>query len=246
MTAIILLPGMDGTGRMFAEFAASLEGNLRPVVISYPSDKTLSYRELADFAQAFLPTNEPFILLGESFSGPVAISLAASEPAGLIGLVLCCTFTRNPLPFLRFLKDLTGILPINARIAALGMPLLFGRFSTVERRTALQQALQSVPVTTLRTRMRAVSEVDVSKELQKVNVPILYLQASLDRVVPKSAASYMQSLVSNIDIIKIRGPHLLLQAMPKEAARIVEEFATRLSAAFNSPLHTDAKRACEL
>ncbi|HEV2611533.1 MAG TPA: alpha/beta hydrolase, partial [Noviherbaspirillum sp.] len=122
MTAIVLLPGMDGTGKMFAELAAHLDGEMRSVIVPYPTDLSLSYRELEDLVRAALPENEPFILLGESFSGPVAISLAASEPAGLIGIILCCTFTRNPLPFLRPLKWLIPILPINAGIVALGMP----------------------------------------------------------------------------------------------------------------------------
>jgi pimeloyl-[acyl-carrier protein] methyl ester esterase len=79
MVAIVLLPGMDGTGAMFAGFASSPEEEHRPIIVSYPEDQPLGYRDLEALARTFVPTNEPFILLGESFSGPIAISLAASN-----------------------------------------------------------------------------------------------------------------------------------------------------------------------
>jgi pimeloyl-[acyl-carrier protein] methyl ester esterase len=93
---IVLLPGMDGTGKLFAGFVAALGDAARPVVVAYPTDSQLDYRQLIDVARTFLPLGEPFVLLGESFSGPIAIALAAERPAGLFALVLCCSFAPNP------------------------------------------------------------------------------------------------------------------------------------------------------
>src|SRR4051812_33342049 len=138
MTALVLLPGMDGTGEMFAAFASILGEDVAPIIVRYPQQRTLDYGALVDFVRPQLPTDRPFVLLGEPFSGPVAISLAALRPAGLIGLVLCCSFVRNPVPLLRPLKALASLVPINGRMVGLIAPLLFGRFSSPPLRAALR------------------------------------------------------------------------------------------------------------
>src|SRR5579883_1951220 len=101
MSAAVLLPGLDGTGRLLEEFARSLGRTSTVRVVRYPPDLAASYVELEDVARALVPVDKPYILIGESFSGPIAISLAAKAPQGLVGLVLCATFARAPLPFLR-------------------------------------------------------------------------------------------------------------------------------------------------
>lgn len=234
MTAIVLLPGMDGTGKMFAAFLSCLTEKLRPVVISYPPNQAFGYTELEAYVQDHLPKNESFILLAESFSGPVAISLASSKPAGLIGVILCCTFARNPVPIFRFLINLMPKMVMNAKLATMGAPLLFGRYSTKELRVQLEMALHSIPGSTLMARMKAVIGVDVSKKAQEINVPTLYVQASEDRIVPKSAGHLLQSLTKGMHVVKLSGPHLLLQTRPREAASIIEHFAAELGITFNS------------
>lgn len=74
---LVLLPGMDGTGELFRPLLEVI-GTAWPVnVVSYPVGEVLSYEQLVDHAQSCLPGG-PLILLGESFSGPIAATLAAS------------------------------------------------------------------------------------------------------------------------------------------------------------------------
>ena len=61
----------------------------------------MGYDELEVLVRAALPTGQRYFLLGESFSGPLAIRIAANPPAGLAGVILCGTFAKNPLPWLR-------------------------------------------------------------------------------------------------------------------------------------------------
>src|ERR1043165_4573138 len=100
MVALVVLPGMDGTATPRADFAAAVGPAIEPHIVSYPPDPTLGYAELEALARASLPTDRPYVLLGESFSGPIAISIAASRPRYLVGLILCVTFASNPLPVL--------------------------------------------------------------------------------------------------------------------------------------------------
>jgi pimeloyl-ACP methyl ester carboxylesterase len=55
--------------------------------------------------------------------------------------------------------------------------------------------------------------------LDRIRVPTLYLRATEDRFVPRSAAAPFARLASGARVVEIEGPHFLLQANPVEAAR---------------------------
>lgn len=222
---LVLLPGMDGTGHLFAPFVAALPTEFSVKVVTYPVGEPLGYAELESIARAALPAEGPYIIVGESFSGPIAISIAGSEPSGLKGLVLCCSFARNPRPAFSGLRSLAGFLPLSlAPVAVLGR-LLLGRFSTKALRLALRGALAQVSASALRARLIAVLAVDVSAKLSIVRVPILYLRASCDRVVPAGASEFMERINSRTRVVELEAPHFLLQAAPAKAAEVVAAFA---------------------
>lgn len=225
MHTLVLLPGMDGTGELFGPFLEALHPQFNVRVVRYPTDTALSYSELTAFARAALPTDEPFILLAESFSGPIGVSLAAEGTPGLIGLVLCCTFVRNPRPLFTSLRPFLGMVPVAAAPIGMLSSLLLGRYSSPALRSALVAALAQVSPAALRTRLRSVLSVDVSAQLAVVRVPVLYLRATHDRVVPAAASQLISRLKPDTRIVEIDAPHFLLQAAPAEAARQVETFA---------------------
>ncbi|UUZ51553.1 alpha/beta hydrolase [Massilia sp. B-10] len=73
-----------------------------------------------------LPPAEPYFLLGESFSGPVAIALAAERPPMLLGLILSCTFARNPLPISTGAQPARAICPAVRPLVGTGGAVLAG------------------------------------------------------------------------------------------------------------------------
>jgi pimeloyl-ACP methyl ester carboxylesterase len=111
MVALVILPGMDGAAAPRTDFAAALGPGVETRVVAYPPDPTLGYAELEALVRASLPTDRPYVLLGESFSGPIAISIAASRPPDLVGLILCVTFASNPLPVLGSMPWLLPLVP---------------------------------------------------------------------------------------------------------------------------------------
>ena len=224
---LVLLPGMDGAGTLFEPFVAALAGEFDVTVVAYPPNEPLGYQELELVARASLPASGPYVIVGESFSGPIAISLAASGTSNLKALVLCCTFVRNPRPALSVALPLVGILPVTlAPVAALSH-LLLGRFSTGALRSALARSLKQVSPSVLRARLKAVLSVNVSEKLSAVRVPVLYLRAAQDRLVPPSASALVSALSPGTEVVELEAPHFLLQAVPVEAARLVGAFVRR-------------------
>ena len=82
MITVVILPGMDGTGMELTDFVAALAPELEAIVVTYPNDRPMDYAGHEVVARASLPIDRPFVLLGESYSGPIAISIAASAPPG--------------------------------------------------------------------------------------------------------------------------------------------------------------------
>lgn len=224
MTTIVLLPGMDGSGSLFGDFTSVMAA--RTVVMSYPHDRPLDYEELVAFVRDKLPVGEPFILVGESFSGPVALMLAASQPPWLRAVVLVCSFARSPAPALpAALRPFVASIPFWRVPVAWGAALLLGRFSSARLRALLTDAIHAVSASVWKARLEAVLAIDVTQRLREIQVPLLYLRASEDRVVPRSAAELIMRGCSNARISEIEGPHFLLQTKPHEAAAAVRQFA---------------------
>lgn len=225
MTMLVLLPGLDGTGELFADFVSSAEiHNIGTVVGSYPTDVPLDYRALEPIARSFLPSDEPFYLLAESFSGPLGISIAATSPPGLLGLILCCSFARNPRPAFRAIQPAFAMLPFRSMPDFVVSRFLLGRFTTPSLRTRVAQALAQVSPAVLRTRLRSVLAVDVSAKVRSIWVPMLYLRATEDWLVPRSAGESIAGLASQTTIVEFAAPHGLLQVIPARVAERVKEF----------------------
>jgi pimeloyl-ACP methyl ester carboxylesterase len=237
MVTLVLLPGMDGTGDLFDDFVAELGTECRSLVIRYPVDVPLGYAELGDLIQASLPPDEPFVLLAESFSGPLAIAVASTSPPGLTGLILCCTFIRNPVPVLSRLEALVGLLPVSSGLLPLLHPLLFGSAPSPQLRSALKTAVRKVSAKVFRRRLREVLNVDYSKKLRQVSVPVLYLRAGQDRLLPTSVPAQFSGM-QRFELRSVSGPHLLLQVEPQASAAIVMQFVAKTVLSMPRPILT--------
>jgi pimeloyl-[acyl-carrier protein] methyl ester esterase len=222
--AIVLLPGMDGTGELLVDFAAALGTEFDVIVVSYPSDRALDYSALEHIARSRLPSNGFYVLLAESFSGPIAISIAASRPAGLAGLVLCCTFARCPRPALKALRPLIPLLRTAWLPAFAVRRLLLGRWSSVALQHSISAALKKVSIAALRARLRDVLDVDILTKVRQIQVPVLCIRATADRLVPASAASLIVRSAPPARVVELEGPHCLLQVAASSGARLVLKF----------------------
>lgn len=98
MLPIVMLPGLDGSGLLSTCFVEAMQGQGVTVqVLPLPMHGPQDYVTLASILRPQLPVSL-FVLLAESFAGPLAIELAAASPPGLRGLILSTTFARRPVP----------------------------------------------------------------------------------------------------------------------------------------------------
>lgn len=224
LPTLVLLPGMDGTGELFAPFVAALGSQCQVLCMRYPGELPLGYADLEALVRSQLPSNASYVVLGESFSGPIAAALSAVPPPGLVGVILCCTFVRNPRPQLAVFRSLLGMLPVKATPVVAMVPFLLGKHVTFGLLRALAGALAQVTPDTLRVRLQAVLQVDARASLAAAQVPVMYLRAKQDRLVPSSSAVDVASCLPSTTFVCVDGPHLLLQTCPGPVAHAVVEF----------------------
>ena len=223
---LIFLPGMDGTGELFKELLEALPKAFGTELVRYPTDRCLSYAQLMPIVKSSIPDHEPFVLVVESFSTPLAVQLAATNPSNLKGLVICAGFVTSPAPGLwgfickLFAPILCGVtLPKwTARL------LLVGPNPSPRLVAAVRATVSSVKSKVLSARLRAVLSCDARTELHQVVVPILYIRAKEDLLIPESCFEEIRRIKPQTAVKVIRGPHLLFQREPQQTAEIISGF----------------------
>lgn len=231
---IVILPGLDGTGLLLTDFVNILQASYPVEVITYPTDQPLSYDALLDYVKERLP-GEAFILIGESFSGPLAIRVASENPPFLEAIVLGASFARLDLPFRQAFAGLIDRVPARAIPFALLDALLTNGRATPDQRGLLKRILRDVSPDVLSTRAKEALLVDLVSAEFAVRQPLLYLRASADRLIPSGAADLVASIAGNISIRDIPAPHFLFQTEPALCAKAVTDFANSLSRSSRHP-----------
>jgi pimeloyl-ACP methyl ester carboxylesterase len=221
---LVLLPGLDGTGKLFSEFVRVLGGRVDSLIVTYPLDQALGYDELETLVLAALPRNRSFVLLGESFSGPIAIRIAARSPVGLVAVILCGTFAKNPFPWARWARPLAAYLPLKALPRWVRAPLMWGSMSPRRAPAQAERATAGVSHAVIRHRIAALLAVDETSALSSIRLPTLVIRARGDWVISRSTTRRILKALPGAELVEIDGPHLLLQTRAVECAAVVLRF----------------------
>ena len=218
---LVLLPGLDGTGELFAPLLQALGDDVTTSVVRYGAE--LTFDEYVESAGKALP--EQCVVIAESFSGPVAIAVAARHPGKVRCLVLCATFAVSPFRTLLQRGAVRSQADVSAEPATAddGGSLLFQRRFDIVRPSPVA-VVSTVPPAIMRARLACLAKIDVRALLPRIAAPVLYLRASSDRIVSSRLSRELTSQLPNVTVTEIDGPHLLLQTRPRECAAAIATF----------------------
>jgi len=227
---LVLLPGLDGTGELLADFIAALPESWTATTVTYPTHRFLPYTDLRPFVCAAVPRSGRFVLVAESFSTPLAVWYAATNPPNLAAVVISAGFVGSPIygwsggvkalakPWLFRLKAPRAILEY----------FLLGPSAPCDLLQKLRGALQRVSPDVLSGRVQEVLGCDARDDLRQTTVPLLYLEATHDRLLSSSCKKEFSQLRPDSVLRSIPAPHLLLQREPQKAASIMMAFIRSL------------------
>ena len=232
MTArLVLMPGLDGTGRLTDWVLPHLPVAPEPVVMRYPSEDPLGYADLEDLVISRVGSSGPLVLVAESFSGPLAVRVAARPELEVVGLVFAASFVANPF---RVLRPWTSpMLPrwlFGVQGRAFVRFMLTGKSAPLEVVDGLREAAGMVAPEVMQHRGREVLNADQWERFAALDVPMLYLRGLQDRIIPAGHADQMQQRSKRLRVEDLDAPHMVLQCAPADSGARISAFVSDLSA----------------
>lgn len=223
---LVLLPGLDGTGSFTGPIEQTFGTRYDVISVKFPQDMS-DYSELEAYSRKLMPKDD-FVILAESFSGPLAAMIARNPPTGLKGVIFAVTFAHKPRPYPVWSTHLIKLLPFHK--GWFSRPLLWGslRYRPVRVLEDLfVEAVARVPAKTFAMRSRQSLLVDVRELLTELPVPAICVKARHEYVVRRSAWKDFQA--AGIPVIEINGSHLLMYEMAEEAEAALRPFLEGLT-----------------
>lgn len=224
---LILLPGLDGTEIFFEPLLASLPATVRPLVVRYPEAGRLGYPDLLGLVRRAVAEIPQCYVLGWSFSGPLALMLAAAEPQRVRGVILAASFVRPPRPELARIRPVVCGPAVWLWRAARRLPLWLGRPRSDPLRRAKSETWKRLSAAVVAARMREALTVDAREALRACTQRILYLAASRDELVPQRCIDEIVRLRPSVEVVTLPGRHLAMYTHPQAAAQAIAAFVAR-------------------
>lgn len=220
---LVLLPGLNGTAGLFDPLLSIATNEYAVLVIDYPADKVKSYAELTEVVlENIRRIDGDFVLVGESFSGPIAIFLSAKNIPGHIGTILVATFVSGPYWSIAKFLPWTLVYQLARPLYALRIKLSNGNNASLLKAASLE--MQKVKAEVLAARTRAALSVDARAALAQIEIPLAYFRARYDVIVPPWNLKKIIKLQPDINVDSFNTQHFLLQSAPHEAWQAIDNF----------------------
>jgi pimeloyl-ACP methyl ester carboxylesterase len=230
--AVVLVPGLDGTGQLFYRQRPLLMRSRRVATYALrdsTSEMSTLVDDLAAVIETVAPADKRAIVIGESFGGTLAMSLALARPERVSALVVLNSFARFT-PQFRLHLALWGL-----------RALPWGMMPVVRRATASRlhsahshdnEIREFMRVTMAATRegylnrLRALTRFDIRDRLHELRMPTLFLAAELDHLVPSvTQARFMAGRVPGAQVRVLSGHgHICLIAEGIDLGGILDEW----------------------
>lgn len=230
--ALVLVPGMDGTGELFYRQIPLLQRSYSVATYALRDDTTsmeVLAKDLCRVIEQVAPTERRAVVMGESFGGTVALTAALQYPEHISGLVILNSFPYFA-PQFRLRLALAGISAIPwGAMSLVRHATSFFMHSRHTHRDELKKFLQLTAATTrqgYRNRLRILQTYDVRERLAHIQCPTLFLAAEKDHLVPSVAqAQLMAGRMPSATVRVLEGHgHICLIAPDVDMCRILADW----------------------
>lgn len=232
---LVLVPGMDGTGLLFYRQVPLLARRHRVATYALRDDAKDMETLVADLAAVIgvvAGEGQPATVVGESFGGALAMSLALAHPALVDRLVIVNSFPYFAPQFrLRLARVAIALTPWGAMRLVRGFTAT-RLHSSHTHREEIHRFLELTAQSTRRgylSRLRVLRTYDVRPRLHELRPPVLFVAADQDHLVPAVAqAREMASRVPGGAVRVLDGHgHICLIAPDVDLAALLVEWQTK-------------------
>ena len=217
---IILLPGVDGTGVLFEPFVNIFKADVPVEVVPLTKDSDQSILNQVSIIEDAVG-DEEVILIVESYSGLLAYELAKRNKIRIKQIFFFGCFLQPP----SFIGTIGRFLPVrllNMLPDKLLSHFLFNRWSSPELTALFRKAIESVDFPNLKKRIKTIAT--YQKPSQVIDVPCVYVQATMDNLVSAYNVKAFEEVCSNLQVEFVEATHMLLQTQPQEMSQLIHKY----------------------
>lgn len=231
--AVVLVPGMDGTGQLFHRQVPLLSRSYRVATYALRNDAPSMDVLVGDLARTIDevdPLDGRAIVIGESFGGALALSLALAAPERVRALVVLNSFPHFT-PQFRLLLAYWGLSAVPWGVMGLVRRLTAFRMHSRHTHDEDIQRFMELTAGASRAgylnRLGLLRQYDVRHRLHEIRVPTLFLAAAEDHLVPSvTEARFMAARVPGAVVRVLAGHgHVCLIAPDLSLEQILREWA---------------------
>jgi pimeloyl-ACP methyl ester carboxylesterase len=201
-----------------------LPPTIRPLALNYPRAGPHGYRALLDIVRAQLADISRYVVLASSFSGPLAVTLAAAEPDRVRGMILAATFVSSPSLSVARMRFAVRTPLVSAIRLARRLPIWILRSQQDALRMAKQETWSRVSARELAGRARAALGADMRETLKRCRQPVLSVTYDADDVVPPRCADEIRACCTQARRVTLPGGHLAIFHDPEPLAAEIVRF----------------------
>jgi pimeloyl-ACP methyl ester carboxylesterase len=226
---LVLVSGMDGTGKLFYRQVPLLARSYRVATYALRDAATTMEELVADLGRVVdvvAGQERRATIVGESFGGALALSFALARPEQVERLVILNSFSHfTPQNRLHLARFALRALPWGAM--ALARRLTAWRLHSRHTHRAEIRSFLDLTASASRdgycNRLQVLMKYDVRHRLNDIRVPTLFLASELDHLVPSVAqAQYMAARVPGAAVRVLGGHgHICLIAPDLDLAAIL-------------------------
>jgi pimeloyl-ACP methyl ester carboxylesterase len=227
---VLLLPGLHGTAALWPWFRAAwraVGGDEGIASLTYPTDPACTLDDYIACMEAAIggPAGPgPVDLIAESFSGPIALRVAARGHVPIRRVVLVASFAGALRPGM---LSLSHLVPLRLLAHPPRWAIAHLLANGVADRAVIADivaTVRAIPPALAVSRLRLLARLDA--DALRCTHPVLYLQATRDRLVPPSALADVRHCCPDLTVTTIAAPHLLMQCSADAAAVAIRAFLT--------------------
>ena len=229
---LVYICGLDGTGELLFKQIPDLSKSHRVLTFRSRDSGQFTYEDLTDDIARMIEQQgvEKAVVLGESFGGTVALSFALRHQPMVERLVIVNSFARYPgRARLRLARLITASLPFRLiavlRLVANTLGLYTDWVSREDRRRFFSM-MRTVSREGYARRLRLIWELNIVESLSEIQVPVLFIAADRDVVVPSvKQARDMSRRIEGSKLVELKGSgHACLLGDRVKLAAILEEW----------------------
>jgi pimeloyl-ACP methyl ester carboxylesterase len=226
---LVLLPGLHGSAQLFQPLIDRLPGEIDTQIISYPAGVKLDYTQLRNMILSQLPKQD-FMLLAESFSGPLAYQIASRNPKNLKAVIFVASFLDNPRPLLLnsitiTLLSMLKMLPLSVFAVKTWMT---GTKVSKQIISLCKQSLDILSPGLVSYRLTEIAQ--LRSRHWPCRCKAIYIQARHDKLVPRRCVEPFKLAFADLEIKTLNSAHFVVQTLPEDCAKVIVDTINQITA----------------